>query len=71
MLLHALVQINTVVEPAAALADEGQRHAVKEADAATYIGCCLAAREVAFGSGRWLNDRRCLGQCRFSAMSMR
>jgi hypothetical protein len=68
MLLHALVQINAVVKLAAALADEGQSHPVKEADAATQICSCLAAGEVACRRGRWMNDRRCPAHCRFSAM---
>jgi len=47
--LHVGIQINAVVDLAAALADEGQPQAIEEARAATDIGRGFEAREVAGG----------------------
>jgi hypothetical protein len=44
-----LVKINTVVDLAAALADEGQSHAIQESQAAADIGGGFTAREVPGG----------------------
>ena len=55
-MLHVGVQINAVVDLAAALADEGQREAIEEARAAADVGGSFEAREVAGRCGergRW------------------
>jgi hypothetical protein len=44
--LHARVEINPVVELAAALADEGEVHGVEEAKAAADVGGGFTFREV-------------------------
>jgi hypothetical protein len=49
--LHALIEINAVVELAAALADERQIHAVEESQAAADVCGRLATSEIA--RGRW------------------
>jgi len=45
--LHALIQINAVVELAAALTDEGQPHAVEKAQAAAKIAGSFRSGQVA------------------------
>jgi len=45
------IEINPVVDLAAALADVGQSHAIEEAQTAADIGGGLIAREVASGRG--------------------
>jgi hypothetical protein len=49
--LHARVEINPVVELAAALADEGEVQGVEEAQAAADVGGGFTFREVP--RGRW------------------
>lgn len=49
IVLHVGVQINAVVDLAAALADEGQGHAVEEAGTAADVLGGLQAGEVAGG----------------------
>jgi hypothetical protein len=49
--LHARVEINPVVELAAALADEGEVQGVEEAEAAADVGGGFTFREVS--KGRW------------------
>ena len=49
IVLHVGVQINAVVDLAAALADEGQRQTVEEARAAADVGGGFQAGEVATG----------------------
>jgi hypothetical protein len=44
--LHARIEINPVVELAAALADEGEVQGVEEAKAAADVGGCFTFREV-------------------------
>jgi len=58
------VQINPVVELAAAFADEGQSHAIEEAQAAANIGGGFAAGEVTsrHGGRRKFSDGT--GRCR-------
>jgi len=45
------IEINPVVDLAAAFADEGQSHAIQESEAASDIGGGLIAREIASGRG--------------------
>ena len=62
-MLHVGVQINPVVDLAAAFADEGERQLVEEAQAATQVRGGLTARAVApvgLGQGS-INRRRCCG----------
>jgi hypothetical protein len=49
------IQINAVVELAAAFTDEGQPHAIQESNAATDVGGGFTAGEVAGerGGGQW------------------
>jgi hypothetical protein len=61
--LHARVEINAVVELAAALADEGEVQGVEEAKAAADIGGSFTLGEVArrradFRDGRRRSGRR-------------
>jgi hypothetical protein len=49
IVLHVGVQINAVIELAAAFADEGERQAVEEARAAADVGGGFQAGEVAAG----------------------
>ena len=49
IVLHVGVQINAVIDLAAALADEGQGHAVEEARTAADVLGCFQASEVAGG----------------------
>jgi hypothetical protein len=56
IVLHVGVQINAVVDLAAALAYEGQGHAIEEARAAADVLGCFQAGEVAgrhLGNLRW------------------
>ena len=46
-MLHALVQINALVELAAPLTDKWQPHAIEEAETTAQVGGCLVPREVA------------------------
>jgi len=60
--LHALVEINPVVELATALADEGEVQGVEEAKAAADVGGGFTLREVPgsrgdFRGGRWRSGR--------------
>jgi hypothetical protein len=45
------IEINAVVDLAAALADEGQSQAIEKSDAAAQICGCLMTSEVASGCG--------------------
>jgi len=56
--LHALIEINSVIQLAAALANEGQAHAVEKAQAAAQVGGRFRAREVGRGEGSGLRDCR-------------
>jgi hypothetical protein len=56
--LYALVEINSVIQLAAALANEGQAHAIQEAQAAAQIRGRFRAREVGRGEGSGLRDCR-------------
>jgi hypothetical protein len=48
------IEINAVVDLAAALADEGQSHAIEKPEAAADVGSGFTAGEVAGGrSGQW------------------
>jgi hypothetical protein len=49
------IKINAVVHLAAAFADEGQFHAIEEAQAAANIGGGFAAGEVSRGDGSLRN----------------
>jgi hypothetical protein len=60
--LHALVEINPVVELAAALADEGEAHGVEEAEAAADVGGRFALREIPIRRGDFLGGRRRSGR---------
>lgn len=65
-MLHVSVQINPVVDLAAAFADEGQRQLVEETQAAAQVHGGLTARAVApvgLGQGS-INRRRCGAVCR-------
>jgi hypothetical protein len=53
--LHARVEINPVVELAAALADEGEVHGVEEAEAAADVGGGFTFREVPGGRGDFMS----------------
>ena len=57
-MLHVIVEINAVVDLAAALADVRQAHPVEETHAAAHIGGGFAAREVARGDGGSQVERR-------------
>ena len=46
-MLHAVVEINTVIELAAALAYKGQSHPVQKPNAAAQVRGGLSARQVA------------------------
>lgn len=61
IVLHVGVQINAVVDLAAALADEGQGHAVEEARTTADVFGCFQASEVAGGR---FGDPRCRLWCR-------
>lgn len=61
IVLHVTVQINAVVDLAAALADEGQGHVVEEAGAAADVLGGFQASEVAGGC---VGDLRCRLWCR-------
>jgi len=49
------IEINPVVDLAAALADEGQSHAIEKSEAAADVGSGFTAGEVASGCGRQWN----------------
>jgi hypothetical protein len=49
------IEINAVVELAAAFTDEGQPHAIQESNAAAEVGGGFAAGEVAGGGGSLRN----------------
>jgi hypothetical protein len=56
------VQINAVVDLAAAFTDEGQFHAIEEAQAAANIGGGFAAGEISGGGGSLRNFTDCAGR---------
>jgi hypothetical protein len=56
--LHARVEINPVVELAAALADEGDILGVEEAQAAADVGGGFTLREISGGRGDFRGGRR-------------
>jgi hypothetical protein len=60
--LHARVEINPVVELAAALADEGEIYAVEEAEAAADVGGRFTFCEIPRGHGDFLGGRRRSGR---------
>jgi len=60
--LHARVEINPVVELAAALADEGEIQGVEEAQAAADVGGGFPLREVRGMRGDFLGGRRRSGR---------
>jgi len=48
------IEINPVVDLAAAFTDEGQSHAIEESETAAHVGGSFAAGEIAGGrSGQW------------------
>jgi hypothetical protein len=49
------IQINPVIDLAAAFADEGQSHAIQEANAAADVGGGFAAGEISGGGGSLRN----------------
>jgi hypothetical protein len=49
------IEINPVVDLAAAFTDKGQSHAIQESQTAAHVGGSFAAGEIAESLGRWRN----------------
>jgi len=58
IVLHVGVEINPVVDLAAAFADERQAHAIEEPQTAADVGGSLRTGEVAGGNCRTRGDER-------------
>jgi hypothetical protein len=58
------IEINAIVELAAAFTDEGQPHAIQESNAAADVGGGFIAREVASGRGGLRKFLDGVGRCR-------
>jgi hypothetical protein len=65
------IEINAVVDLAAAFKDEGQSHAVEEPETAAHVGGSFAAGEVSTGRGEQWNFSDGAGRCRISSLWLR